>query len=207
MSPVKRNANDRNQLAIDKAAQTAAIKSQHITLSTGVGLTLLTIDYMVINQIQMSVEIPEVPTYETKTAGGRVEYYPMDAKVVEQSPEFAEEWRDYRRKLGAALQEQAQRTSRAMFLDGTKPDEGWFDNVWERRMRLLKVKLPTDPDDKWLLYLETGLDSIEAAELVMKIMRLTTLPEELIQAAEDTFRDTVRADEGRGELEVAGATA
>lgn len=206
MAP-KRNPNDRNLVAEEtrRASSAAPIKSEHVDLSTGVGLTIFTISYTEINTIVNSVQLPEVPTYETRTSRGRVEHYPLDAKVVEQSPEYADIWRKYRHDLGTALQEQGIRSTRAIFLDGTKPDEGWEDLEWERRMKILRIKLPIDPDELWLFYLETGLKPEEAAELVMKIMRLTTLPEEVIQAAEDTFRDSLRADDGRDDVENVGA--
>lgn len=202
MAP-KRNPNDRNLVAEEKRK---AAKTGRFELSTGITVITKPIDYVYISAIGNSVELPEKPTYTVRTSRGREEQYPLDDKVVEQSPEFKEVWQKWKIDMGTALQQQGRLTTRAMFLDGTEPeDPNWYDEKWERRMKQIGFKLPDDPTDLWLLYLETGINSVEAAELTMAIMRLTTLPEEAIQAAEETFRDMVRPDQGSGDVEESGA--
>lgn len=201
----KRNPNDRNAVAEAKRKQAA--RPNTFVLSSGIEVELLPIDYIEINDIVESVQIPEKPTYETRTSRGRVEHHPLDDKVVEQSPEYKEVWQQWKVDYSNALREQSKRSTRAIFLDGTVVPEDWYDAKWERRMKLIGYKLPDDPEERWLLYLETGINKTEAAELVIAIMRLTTLPEEVIQAAEDTFRDSLRADAGSGDMENAAAAS
>lgn len=203
MPTTKRHPNDRNAVALAKRKQ--AEKPDTFPLSSGIEVKLNVIDYVAISDIVDSVEIPEKPTYTTRTVSGREEKFPLDDEVVEQSPEYAEVWKEWKINYSNALREQSKRSARAIFLDGTTPPEDWYDAKWERRMKLIGYKLPTDPDERWLLYLETGIGKEEAAELVIAVMRLTTLPEEVIQAAEGTFRDSLRADAGSGDVEDAGA--
>lgn len=208
MATPKRNSNDRNAKAI--AERKAAAKPDTFILTSRydpaltIEVKLRPISYIEINEIVESVDIPEKPTYETRTSSGRVERFPLDDKVVEQSPEYEEEWKQWKLDYSNALREQSKRSTRAMFLDGTIVPDDWYDAKWERRMRLISYKLPTDPEELWLLYLETGITKEVAGELVIAIMSLTTLPEEVIEAATQTFRDSLRADIGSGDLDVVG---
>jgi len=88
---------------------------------------------------------------------------------------------------------QTERSLRALFLDGTvRPRGAFIDADWERRMRIIGVDLPSDPEELWVMYLMMSLSSDDVIMMSSRIMRLTGVDEEVIQQAEDSFRDSVQ---------------
>lgn len=175
--------------------------------SGGVRFKLKEPDLEYIQSVISSVEFPEAPTYEVKMGlSGRVQQYPLDAKVVKQSPEYKPVWNAYLTKLNEAQRIQASLGLRVTFLEGTEPpEEEWYDEKWEKHMRLIGMKIPTDPEERWLFYLTNGgLTADQTIEITGDIVRLAGIPEEYIQQAENSFRGGLRADEEPGGLEDAG---
>ena len=188
-----RQAMDRNEVALEKRREDN--KPQTFVTKSGVEIKLKDLDLLFVQQVTNSVHIPAVPTYTIKTASGRQETYPLDKVVVEQSPEFKPIWEKYLTDLANAQAEQARRSTRAIYLEGTEAPDDWYDAAWEKRMKIIGIALPEDREERWIQYLETALSTEESMRLIQSIIRRTSLPEEVIQQAEDAFRDTLRTDE------------
>lgn len=163
--------------------------------SKGVEIRLQSVDPLFLQTVSRSVKIPEVPTYETKTMSGRIEVHPFDAKAAEQTPGGVEIWQKYQSELADAIAEQNDRVLRAAFLDGTVRPKEWHDERWFKRMRIVGIDLPDDEDELWVMYLLTTLSQEDIATLTTKIIRLTGVPEEMIEAAEEIFRSGIRDSE------------
>lgn len=191
----KRNPNDRNEKAIqarkDKDAKTV------FETKDGRSIQLRAIDLVFINMVNRSVDMPEKPTYQTKTPRGRTEEFPLDAVVVKQYPEYKPLWTKYLTEYAEAQMEQTDRVIRATLLDGTIKPEEWHDKAWERRMKFLRYELPDDLDELWVVYLLTTIGQDELADLMSAIYRLSGISDEEIQEAEDSFRDSVRTGQGQ----------
>lgn len=59
-------------------------------------------------------------------------------------------------------------------------------------MRIIGVDIPSDPEELWVMYLMMSLSSDDIIRMSSHIMRLTGVDEEVIQQAEDSFRDSVQ---------------
>ncbi len=155
------------------------------------------IDPVFLQAVISSVTMPEVPTYEAKVGfSGRTETHRMDALSAEQTDGGEETWRKYIEELTAATNAQTEVSLKALFLDGTvRPEADFIDREWERRMNIIGVKLLEDPDALWVQYLSMSLTTDDIINLSTKIMRMTGVAEEVIQEAEDSFRDSVLTDE------------
>lgn len=196
----KRHPNDRNEKFLRKTFGGESLDV--LELSDGTKIQLKDVDPLFINSAINSVTYPKLPTYEVKLASGRIEKYPMDEKVAEQSPELKPLWDEYVKEMQRAQGEQMTRMTRAIILDGTVIPDEWEDRTWERRMRIVGIPLPEDPEERWVMYLESKMTTPESVALTGKIMRRTGVPEEMITAAEDSFRGALR-----GERDEAGDVA
>lgn len=170
-------------------------KKEIFTTGRGMKIELCRVDPVFLQSVISSVKLPEVPTYTTTTISGRTEVHKMDKEAAEQTEGGKEAWEKYQEELARASSEQTERSLRALFLDGTVPPTGEFiDREWERKMNIIGVKLPDDPIELWVMYLMMALTSDDIIRMSSHIMRLTGVDEELIQQAEDSFRDSVQAD-------------
>lgn len=202
---VKRHANDRNEQVI-QAKRMVAENLDELVLEDGLVIKLRNIDPIFVQTVINSVEFPKKPTYEVKLASGRIEHYPMDALVAEQSPELEPIWTLYKLEQARAETEQMKRMTRALILDGTIIPDQWDDPRWERRMKIVGIELPDDPEERWVMYVESKMKTEETVALTNKIMRRTGVPEEYLTATEDTFRDQIHAGSQRpGNVADAGA--
>lgn len=186
----KRNPNDRNEIAVQKAKLKAQDLDHH-TLPDGTVLDLKDIDALLLSAAMNTVEVPELPTYDVTLASGRVVQYPMDKEVAEQSPELQPVWDTYVYDQALAANTQMRIMTNTIMLDGVKRPPDWIDAVWERKLKLMGARLPADPDERWLLYLRSKMNLTQILELTAKVMRRTGVPEEYISAAENSFPDQV----------------
>lgn len=184
-----------------KSTQDAAQQdAPTFTTKDGRQFRLKPIDLLFLMTVQNSVKMPKPPTYEVKI-GNRVEHYTMDEHSAKETPGGEKLWKDYRKALDEAQTEQGERMLRALIVEGTIPpadlwDDEWYEHIskWERRMDLIGIEVPKDPQKMWVDYLVTTLAEGDVSALTGAIMRLNNVPEELISAAEDAFRDKVQAD-------------
>lgn len=199
----RRNPNDRNEVAVQKAkAKAKAEDLDHFTLQDGTVVELKDIDAIFLQAVMGMVEYPERPKYDVTLASGRVVQYPMDEKVAEETPELKPIWSQYIFDQAKAAGDEMRLMTGTVILDGTKMPENWKDERWERRMRIIGAQLPEDIEERWVLYLRTKISQSDIISLTGKIMRRTGVPEEYIDAAEASFRDIVPGGQGKpGELD------
>lgn len=174
---------------------------------SGMEIRLRPIDLLFIQTVSRSVTMPEVPTYETKTHSGRIEMHKYDAKAAEQTPGGMEIWNAYQAELAEATSLQNDRVMQALFLDGTVRPESWADPQWFKRMKIVGMAMPEDEDELWVLYLRTKLSQEDVMALSSAIIRLAGVPEDMIEAAEEIFRESVRPDTEREGSGIAQASA
>lgn len=207
----KRNPNDRNAVALIKAQRSA--QSGTWTSSNGREIQLKKADMVFVQMATSSVELPDPPTYTVKVGKSEREY-PLDEVVIEQTDDPAEkarlsrQWNNYQQRLGMAYSELAKRASGAIFFEGTVPDMELLesDGRWFKKMKISGWKLPSDPDELWVLYLQTTLSDEEIASLSEAIARYRGGPsEEMISAAEKSFPHDVPSDTRSGDLEDTGS--
>ena len=170
-------------------------KKEIFTTGTGKKIELKRVDAVFLQSVISSVKMPDKPTYEAKTISGRTEHHLMDEESAKQTEGGEKIWTDYQDELSRASSIQTERSLRALFLDGTVCPKGEFvDAQWEKRMHIIGVDLPSDPEELWVMYLMMSLSSDDIIRMSSHIMRLTGVDEELIQQAEDSFRDSVQEE-------------
>ncbi len=168
-------------------------KKEIFTTGKGIKIELKRVDAVFLQSVISSVRMPEKPTYTATTSSGRTETHPMDEDSAKQTEGGEKIWADYQEEMGRASSVQTERSLRALFLDGTVVPKGAFvDPSWQRRMEIIGVDLPMDPEALWVMYLMMSLESDDIIRMSSHIMRLTGVDEEIIQQAEDTFRDSVQ---------------
>lgn len=167
-------------------------KKEIFTTGTGIKIELQRIDPVFLQSVISSVKMPERPTYTATTVSGRQETHLMDEESAKQTEGGEKIWSDYQEELSRASTLQTERSLRALFLDGTvRPEGAFIDPKWQRKMEIIGVNLPSDPDELWVMYLMMSLSSDDIIRMSTHIMRLTGVDEEMIQQAEDSFRDSV----------------
>lgn len=200
-------ARDRNTVAKLKA-QRAAMKDEWAA-KDGRIIKLKKAELMYIQMASSSVEMPEPPMY-TVQVGKASREYPVDQTVIDQTEDPAEKlrlsmlYRNYLHDLGTAYSEIARRSTAAVFLEGTVVDDEMIDNDenWRRRMKIMGWPVPRDPEERWVLYLQTSLSEKEIEDLSTKVATFSSgVSEEVIRGAEATFPDTVPTDIESGDVE------
>lgn len=170
-------------------------KKEIFTTGAGIKIELKRIDPVFLQAVISSVKMPTRPTYTATTVSGRTEEHPMDGESAKQTEGGEQIWESYQDELTRASSLQTERSLRALFLDGTVCPKGEFvDAQWEKRMHIIGVDLPSDPEELWVMYLMMSLSSDDIIRMSSHIMRLTGVDEELIQQAEDSFRDSVQEE-------------
>lgn len=160
--------------------------------SDGIEIRLRKVNPVFMQSVVNSVKIPKPPTYETTTISGRKETHQMDEVSAQQLPDGESIWRNYVTERDLALAEQSSRLARAIFYTGTDcevPDTDWKD-----KYDFVGVEVPTKEGELRAFYLMNELQPEDTAGLMTAIMRLTGVDEEMIQQAEDAFRDTVQSE-------------
>lgn len=156
----------------------------------GLKIKLRRIQPLIINKVMESVELPERPTYETRTISGRIEKHPMDSASAKQTPGGEEVWKTYLDETERALVKQNTRSLTAIFVMGTDfevPNDGW-----EEFQVALGIDVPDNKDLRRAHFLLTQIeDADEITDITSKIMRLTGVNETIISQAEGAFRDSI----------------
>lgn len=206
----KRNVNDRNERVI-QARKKKNVPSTYTTIDGTNRVIKLKDDpdILYIQQVTHDVEVPEAPTYSVQV-GSRTIEYPLDVEVIKQTEDKLEQlrlrrvWVQYQQDLTTAYMDIAMRSSAAMYLEGTHPDEDMIegDAKWQKKVRIGKWKIPDDLEEKWVLYLQTSLRDPDQKGLSAAIVRRAGgVSEEQIESASDMFLDNIPPDEGTGDLE------
>lgn len=165
----------------------------------GFRIKLKPVQPMLISKAMDSVEVPKRPTYETKTASGKVQVQPYDEKVAEETEGGKTIWTYYQEELQRALGEQNNKVVTAILAVGTEfeiPAGG----SWREDQEALGIPIPTNPILLRAHFLLTVLeDPAELNDITAKIMRLTGVSEEVIRQAEGTFQRAIRDEPERPE--------
>lgn len=141
--------------------------------------------------------MPTVPTYEVKTASGRVEVYDHD-DTTEKNDDELKAWNEY--KTGQAMLERMiydQRIRAAIQCLAVDPLE---DGRWISRMRFMGIELPDDPCELLNLYAETEVIADGNRDALMLLMHTAgaagILDQEVVRSLEDQFfREDKRKDD------------
>jgi hypothetical protein len=136
----------------------------------------------------------DIPTYTVETAGGGSQVFEHDEKSL-QTDEDKAKWKAYVDANQRLLAEQSQ-LRLEIVLSSLKiqlPE----DNTWERKFKKWHVKVPEDPDEKLMFYiqreiLKTPEDLFTAMTQVISTSMKGTVSEEAIEAASKSFRDSIQ---------------
>jgi hypothetical protein len=181
---------------VTRSKKKAAEDKNVFVTEKGLEIELRKIDPIFVQSAVNSVNLPEPPTYEARTSSGRIETHTMDKESAEQTEGGMEIWKTYQEEYGAATLEKANRSLRAIFLDGTVVPQGeWMDKTWERRMRIVGITLPSDEEELWITYLLSWLTAEDINNLTTEIMRLTGIDEEYIESAQESFQSSVLSEQ------------
>lgn len=170
-------------------AKQAVTKQDTFTTSSGLAIKIQQVDPMFLQKVINSVHIPKAPTYEVTTISGRKETHIMDAKSAAETPGGEETWENYVLERDLALRTQNDRLMNALFYMGTECEIPV--GSWERKWAFLGIDVPSDPDERRAFYLTSELPTEETVNLMSAVLRLTGVDAELLQQAEDAFRDSV----------------
>lgn len=191
--PKNNNATLDGEIVENTIEVTSKQDDRYFTTKSGLEIELLPVDPMKMKRARDSVRLPKRPTYETRTASGKVETWPLDEVSAEQVPNGKSRWQAYLQDREDALSEQNDKVVNAIFFFGTKI-KGELPTGWEAAQLAVGIDIPSHPDpaiDKELKkahYLATELDTSDFRRLLSAIMRRSGASEEDIEEAEGTFR-------------------
>lgn len=196
----------------EKAKKVEQVKGVDLTTYTterGMVIKLLPTSQMMLGLIRIGVrtefleaeEPIDVPTYTAKTVAGDEEEMPLNEKSLEvkgdeeETTRRTEAWAAHQDALQRMWREERKRTMRYQFSEGI--DVGEIPDTWDATMKKLGVEVPEGPDDRKALYIMvTALPSpAEWADVTIRLTALAnqvTLSKEMLEAAEATFRDSLR---------------
>lgn len=164
-------------------------------------LRIKAVDPMIIMKARDAVKPPSRPTYQTKTATGKVETFPMDEESAADpaTPSGKARWESYQEEKQDALLRQGLSVMRAWFYYGAE----WLDPMpdwdWIEEQQALEIEVPShtnpriDEKLKKAHYLATKLGSKERERLMSLISRKGGVSEEAIAEAEAAFRGEVHS--------------
>lgn len=180
-------------LTVEKDGKTYYVTHNEYDLDNGRGklwIELKPINPMLLRMAMSAVKIPKRPTYEAKTAGGRVEHHPLDEVSALDNPSDNARWQMYIEEREEAMGERTNASMRATFYYGTvmtPPNNGWDDE-----QEMLGIEVPSKPELRKAHYLMSTLTVADMNGLMRAITRNMGISEEGIEAAEDSFRGPVR---------------
>lgn len=166
--------------------------------ATGVELRLRRISPLLVEKARASEPMPERPTYIADTAGGGTEEHPHDDTTLEtEEDELA--WQTYLMETAFAQRRVNERVVMLLFRRGIDYDALKLpeDDTWITEQReIFGVEVPDDPFELKMHWLETeALTTPEEIKLLtVELMSMTGCPEEVVAAAERSFRRPVEGD-------------
>jgi len=170
------------------------------TTHKGVAIRLRLFSPVLRDKVRQSVEFPEPPVYEAKTAGGGIEKHPYTEDMIETDAEH-EMWRQYQgRRLAADLQ-LYDRLGKLALIRGTEVS---IPDGWEQEQALFGIEIPPDPLERKLHWIET--EAVESnddlRDLILAVLQYQNTTEEERALAAASFpgsmeRDTTSGTEGQ----------
>ncbi len=178
------------------------------TTRKGVVLNLLPVSQLKIQMIRGAVrdkfreagEPIAVPTYSSTTVAGEVQEFPLDEKSLE-VPGDAEEtarrielWTAHENAMERLRREQNNRATKEQFAKGIDIE---VPDAWDAEMESLDIEIPEDPTERKFIYIVTEVlpTPDEWADVVIRLTAIAnsaTLTKEMLEAAEATFRNSLR---------------
>lgn len=146
---------------------------------------------VLIQKLVQQFPMPQPPTYTVQTATGATETHPHNETTLETDADRAA-WADYQRALQLRGAEFLNAQIRMCLLEGievvSKPA-----GDWEKRQRLIGLRIPDDPLEKEMHFLETEITASKAdvIALIAGVSRMSGIDEEAVSELEDSFRDSV----------------
>jgi len=169
----------------------------------GVAIKLCLFSPVLRDKVRQSVEYPEPPMYEAKTAGGGVEKHIYTEDMLE-TDEEREMWRQYQgRRLAADLQ-LYDRLGKLALIRGTGID---IPEGWEQEQLLFGIEVPEDPLERKLHWIET--EAVESnndlRDLILAVLQYQNTTEEERAIAAASFPDSMERDTSQGVASEPGA--
>jgi hypothetical protein len=168
--------------------------STYIT-SRGIEIKLRPIPPYLIQMTSSSFEMPEPPTYTVQTEGGGIEVHKHDeASIAQSSPEEQATWIEYTEKVNAAASKASEQLMTIVLIDGVDveiPDE----NRWLKKMSLMGITVPEDPEDRLLMYKKTELlgNPDDMAKIMELVLGLTGVNREDLNKIKNSFQDRMES--------------
>lgn len=179
------------------------------TTARGVVIKLLPTSQMLLGLIRIGVrkefldaeELIDVPTYSVTTVSGEVQEMPLNEKSLEvkgdeeETKRRSDAWAAHENALERMWAEERKRTMLYQFTEGIDVE---VPGDWDARMKKLGVEVPEDPAERKALYVMITLlpTMKEMADVTIRLTALAnqaTLTQEMLEAAEATFRAALRA--------------
>lgn len=184
-----------------KKTEETVEKKDIYTTQQGLIITIIPAKPNLFQKATRSVKVPSRPTYEVKTFGGKMEYYPLDPQAAQENPKDLARWQDYIERRDNAMAEQNERSVMAIFLSGTRIDNEETraliqSDDWVMSYEFLGIDVPEKFELCKAFYLANELDADDLTGLINAIMRTMGVDEETIAEAEESFRDSVHGESG-----------
>jgi len=173
------------------------------TTRNGYKLKIKSIPPHLMDKASKSIEWPEIPMYETETAGGEIEYHPHDETTLE-TPEDKKAWADYQTALEKAQDDENERMMKVILLKGIDIElKGKKFEDWKEEQEYLGIELPTSKPALKVHYIETEIlgDNEDIIEIMSKVIEASGVSPEVVQDAKESFRLAVSGNTLK-ELEV-----
>lgn len=147
---------------------------------------------ILVEKVRQSVVIPNPPTYEVEVVGGEKETHVHDATTLE-SDEDKQAWAAYQAALAAANTDMVERILRLLFVRATG-DVVPAGEEWVEEQSYFGIDVPTDKLERKIHFIQTELltHTDDISEFMVAAMGLVGVGDEVIRAAEETFRPTLR---------------
>jgi hypothetical protein len=169
------------------------------TSTKGVKIPLRAVSQFKIDAMRSSREEVPVPTYEADVFGGDKETLELDAEIAK-SQGREKEWKEY-----LAAVEQETRVFGILFntmvvSEGVDLDAPGPDSDWQRSCDKYKLKIPEDPIDRKVFYINTELLGAfeEMGDLMTAIFAASKFSQEVIAKMKGTFRSAVERKKDPG---------
>lgn len=149
-----------------------------------------------LDKVRLAHKDPEQPMYEVKTAAGLVEYHPLDEKSAE-TPEEKARLAEYQIKVAETDFARYLAMCQCVLLHSVVVEMPQ-DDSWIKVQEAIKIKVPTDPIERRLHWLETELygSQQDFENIFLGAMRASGTDEEILSQMADSFRHPLGKSEG-----------
>lgn len=165
------------------------------TNSRGIKVVLKPIPPYLVQMATQSVERPQVPTYTVKTLGGAEEtHFHDETSILQSSDEEKAQWEEYKRNLRIADEKATDVVLDIILLEGVDvkiQDE----EALLRRMKVFKLHIPEDPDERSLLMRRAYLIGCkeDADSITTIVLALTGVSVKDLSVVRKSFPDQVES--------------